>query len=376
MQKLEAQHSTICDLGSDSFGYFGWPTLARSDDGVLWIAASGMRTGHLCPNGRTVVLRSDDEGQSWSTPRVIHDSPFDDRDAGILDVGDGRLLVSWFTSDPRDRTSVFEKARKADSPDADLLFAGLIWQAWAEPGGFLGSWVMHSDNGGASWSEPRAVDASAPHGPIRLESGALLYLGKSFGPAGVDFSTHAGPIRALRSRDRGETWQQLGDVPVYPGTAVENYHEPHVVELPGGRLVGHIRVQNHAEHPLPTEIPFFSIMQTTSEDAGQTWTEPQPLTWPGSPPHLMRHSSGTLVCTYSYRAYGDLPPGDGQRVALSTDGGETWGEELILRDDGPSVDLGYPATVELPDGSLLSAYYQAQRGERCALLASRWNLPK
>ena len=42
-QKVEATHGVVCSLPNDAFGYFGWPTLARLDDGTLVASASGMR---------------------------------------------------------------------------------------------------------------------------------------------------------------------------------------------------------------------------------------------------------------------------------------------------------------------------------------------
>jgi hypothetical protein len=50
---------------------------------------------------------------------------------------------------------------------------------------------------------------------------------------------------------------------------------------------------------------------------------------------------------------------------------------MILRDDGPDGDLGYPCSTELGDGSILTVYYQkpARREDKCALLCSRWRLP-
>jgi hypothetical protein len=61
---------------------------------------------------------------------------------------------------------------------------------------------------------------------------------------------------------------------------------------------------------------------------------------------------------------------------VSRDGGATWQHDLVLRDDGPDGDLGYPASVEMPDGSLLTIYYQkAAAGEKCSLLWTRWSLP-
>ncbi len=78
-----------------------------------------------------------------------------------------------------------------------------------------------------------------------------------------------------------------------------------------------------------------------------------------------------LILTYGYR---QAP--FGQRVALSRDDGMTWDHDWIFRDDGLDDDLGYPSTVELGDGSLVSVYYQkAAAGEKCSLLWSRWRLP-
>ena len=54
------------------------------------------------PFGRTVLCHSDEGGQKWTNPRVVNDSPLDDREAGIASLGKNQLLLSWFSSDPRD----------------------------------------------------------------------------------------------------------------------------------------------------------------------------------------------------------------------------------------------------------------------------------
>ena len=114
------------------------------------------------------------------------------------------------------------------------------------------------------------------------------------------------------------------------------------------------------------------MMQTESLDGGRTWSTPRPLGFHGSPPHMVRHSSGALVLTYGYR----LSP-FGQRVAISRDEGATWEHDWILRDDGLDLDLGYPSTVEFPGGDLFSVYYQRVAGdEKCSVLWSRWRLPE
>ena len=93
---------------------------------------------------------------------------------------------------------------------------------------------------------------------------------------------------------------------------------------------------------------------------------------PGSPPHLLRHSSGAIVMVYSYR----VKP-YGQRARVSCDEGATWSEEIPLRTDGylPSIDLGYPASVELPGGEILTIYYQTLApGDHPGIMYTKWKL--
>jgi sialidase-1 len=368
-KRLRAEHGVVCRLPGEPLGYFGWPTVARLEGGRLLVASSGLRSEHICPWGKTVLHTSDDGGATWSAPRVIQDSPLDDRDAGVVDLGHGAVLVSWFTSDTR--------LYAADPGVADWLGAEKVasWRetldAWTDElvAPWLGSWVLLSGDAGETWSAPIRVPVSTPHGPIRLRSGDLLYLGK---PYGSWDEMETGHLAAARSHDGGRSWETVGTVAVYPGTHPTNYYEPHVVELPSGHLVGMIRIENHGDSDLEAiGIPSFSLMQTDSEDGGASWSVPRPLGFHGSPPHLLRHSSGALVLTYGYR---QAPYG--QRVALSYDEGATWDHDWVLRDDGPDGDLGYPSTVELPGGGLLTVAYQKVPGDaKCSLLWSRWKLP-
>jgi len=60
------QHGNICSMPNDRFGYFGWPSVARMDDGTLIAGASGLRYRHVCPWGKTVLFFSKDDGKTWS----------------------------------------------------------------------------------------------------------------------------------------------------------------------------------------------------------------------------------------------------------------------------------------------------------------------
>ncbi len=367
-QSLVVEHGVIASFPDEFFGYFGWPTVARCDDGTLVVAASGLRNAHVCPFGRTVLVTSRDEGRTWSTSTVVNDLPIDDRDAGIVNLGGKTLLLSWFTSDTRQLLSHADYREDSDTLRDRRYAAGFRRMTDATITRWLGSWVRRSEDGGETWGAPIRVPVTAPHGPIRLAHGALLYLGKDF------TMQREGGILACRSDDGGRTWQELGKVPLYSGTANDHYHEPHVVELRDSKLVGLIRIQNKNDAPQLEALGLmpFSLMQTESEDGGITWSTAQPLGFHGSPPHLLRHSSGKLVTVYGYR----LAP-FGQRAMVSADGGATWTYDYILRDDGPDADLGYPASVELADGSLFTVYYQkvGSAAEKCSLLWTRWQLP-
>ncbi|MDP6468228.1 MAG: sialidase family protein, partial [Pirellulaceae bacterium] len=78
--------------------YHGWPTLARRANGELLLVCSGGRESHVCPFGRIELMRSHDNGTTWSWPEVVMDGPIDDRDAGVLATAKGTLLVTTFTS--------------------------------------------------------------------------------------------------------------------------------------------------------------------------------------------------------------------------------------------------------------------------------------
>ena len=45
--------------------------MARRRNGQLLLTYFGGREGHVCPFGRVEMMRSDDEGRSWSEPIVL-----------------------------------------------------------------------------------------------------------------------------------------------------------------------------------------------------------------------------------------------------------------------------------------------------------------
>jgi hypothetical protein len=77
-----------------------------------------------------------------------------------------------------------------------------------------------------------------------------------------------------------------------------------------------------------------------------------------------------LLMTYGHRR---KPFGNQARV--SDDYGQTWSEPVIISGDGSGGDLGYPATVQLGDGSLLTVWYERMAASpRAVLRQARWTL--
>lgn len=109
-----------------------------------------------------------------------------------------------------------------------------------------------------------------------------------------------------------------------------------------------------------------------SDDNGRSWSKVgQPVSdmgRGGNPPTLTKLQDGRLCLVYGYRA-----EPYGMRARFSDDDGATWSDDRILRDDGGNHDIGYPRTIQRPDGTLVTAYYYNDEpdGERY-LAATLW----
>ncbi|MEC8930035.1 MAG: sialidase family protein [Candidatus Latescibacterota bacterium] len=323
--------------------YIGWPTITRTRTGELLAVFSGDREEHICPWGKTHLVRSSDDGDTWSAPQIIRDSPIDDRDAGIIETARATILVSWFS------------AASFESNPAYRDYGTTLTTETREQ--YLGNWVLRSEDGGRTWGDPIRVNASAPHGPVQLRDGRILYLG-------VGKIDGERAIVAEESTDDGRTWNVIGTVNHPPATAHRGLGEPHLVETATGKLVGLFRVGgDHMSERF--------LYQADSDDGGRTWTPARLTPMLGFPPHLTRLQDDRLLVVYGRR----LDP-FGQRACLSDDEGVTWDSknERVMQ-AAPNDDLGDPASAQLADESIVTVYYQVHEpGEKTCLMATRWRL--
>jgi hypothetical protein len=341
--------------------YHGWPTLTRRASGQLLLVCSGGREAHVCPFGRVELMRSDDDGNTWSWPRVVMDGPIDDRDAGVLETARGTILVTTFTSLAYE--SILARAEKAQPGQSGAWPAEKLasWRAVhnrvgpEERKAALGVWMIRSTDGGVTWSGRYDCLVNSPHGPIQLSDGRLLYAGK-------DLWRSPNRVGACESSDDGKTWRWLGEVPARDGDRHQDYHELHAVETADGRIVAQIRNHNSASSR--------ETLQCESSDGGKSWSKPRSIGVWGLPSHLLRLEDDRLLMTYGHRR-----PPYGNQARVSADHGRTWSEPVVISGDGIGGDLGYPSTAQLKDGSFVTVWYERMKeSPRAVLRQARWTL--
>ncbi len=147
----------------------------------------------------------------------------------------------------------------------------------------------------------------------------------------------------VRTTDGGKSWQfvaWIGDEP--QGYAIM----PSTVRLGPTELLSAIRCRDADRSWIETY---------RSLNLGNSWKRDEtPVSdlGEGNPPSLIRFKDGRLCLTYGYRA----PPYE-IRARLSSDGGRTWDSEFTIRGNGGGRDLGYPCSVQRPDGNIVTVYY-------------------
>ena len=351
-------------ISPDPEFYHGWPTLCRRSTGELIVTWSGGREGHICPFGRVEMMTSRDGGQTWSYPRVVLDGAIDDRDSGCLETPRGTLIVTTFTSLAYEDALLAKQLKLAEGDKGrwpqqqiDRWLAVHNRLAPAQRRAELGEWLIRSTDGGITWGPRIATLVNSPHGPIALADGRLLYPGKRLW-------TESETIGVAESLDDGQSWSWLAAIPARPGDDVtRGYHELHGVEVEPGRIVVHIRNHNKANAG--------ETLQCESSDGGKSWTEPHSIGVWGLPSHLRKLRDGRLLMTYGYR----LSP-FGNQARVSSDGGGTWSDPIVLSDDGIGGDLGYPSTVQLDNGRLVTVWYELRKQPpgKAVLRQATWSL--
>lgn len=348
VQKMEIQklHTGIIETPT----YHGWPTVVRTRENKLIAVCSGNRQEHVCPYGRVWMYVSEDSGKTWQGPKALSSGPLDDRDAGICQAADGSLVINYFTS-----TAAISRSKRLSKQ----------WKETAEKINLMtlrkehGFWMRRSTDGGKTWSAKYKTPVFNPHGATLMKDGTLFFAGQLKGqPIGEVAASK--DYAAAFSKDNGKTWEVVSKFPLVLGHDTRGIHEFHGIEAPNGTLV--VQHRNHNCTGLG------ETWQHESTDGGKSWSQPR-MICKGFPSHLQIFGKDKMIMTYGYR----LKP-YGVRARISTDSGKTWGDEIILSDDGRNGDLGYPSTVEMADGSLFTLWYENMGKKGAKLRYLNWKI--
>ncbi|MEW6752246.1 MAG: sialidase family protein [Candidatus Latescibacterota bacterium] len=329
--------------------YAAFPSVVSRPDGEVLVAfrrAPDRRAffapgcTHCDPNSYLVLVRSRDLGATWSPePELIHAHPFGgSQDPCMVELDDGTLLVSSYAW-----MLVPEEGVARATPPLHAVYG---WRFT-----FLGGYLMRSFDVGATWQGPilpPVVEDEATFFPgvsiPAMNRGAMvqasdgrLYWAVAVGPRARPGQTR---IDLLVSDTFGEEWEHRGAIAADERVV---FNETSLVETVGGDLVAFVRTAQFEDHGVAVR----------SRDRGRTWEPWQDMGIVGHPYHALRLPDGRVFLVYGYRH----PPYGIRARVLDPECTDFAGEEIVLRDDGGSGDLGYPWSCLTADGRVLATYY-------------------
>lgn len=329
--------SPLPEYDYDTQHYVMSLSIERTPKGRIWVAWIGECD---CPKSFLLAASSDDNGETWSKPRLVIDSH-----SPSLPFSRSTIIGNFWT-DPLGRLWLF------------------FDQAMEAYDGRSGLWYIvceNPDDEGSVWSEPKRIShGSMLNKPVVLSSDewvlpSYLLQHPGWAPPFRGVFPELDPYRGVNilvSKDQGKSWELRG-VRTFPNP---DWHEAMIVEKRDGQLWMMARTQK-------------GIMESFSTDKGYTWSEPEftkaNIQHPSSRFFFRRLNSGRILLIKNGR---DLHKDEGRNYFsawLSDDDGQTWKGGLLIDD---RENVSYPDGFQDPDGTI-HITYEHNRGPGEILLA-------
>lgn len=333
----------------DSQFYAAFPSVVKTPEGRVLVAFrrapdrkvfSERGTSHVDANSYLVQVMSSD-GIHWDEePQLMYAHPFGgSQDPCLLQLHDGTLLCSsygWAFVRPEGMANL-RKPYFESKP-------GVI---------FLGGYTIRSADHGTTWQGPYypphivpEVHVSALGNPLpAYNRGAMCQLndGRIFWVVAASDALlpRKTSNHLLVSNDQGISWEYACPVAV---DETASFNEASLYETPKGDLLAFLRTADLDDQAC--------IARST--DGGKSFQPWQKMGFQGHPLHALRLPDRRILLTYGYR---HQPYGIRARVLNEEGTDYATAPEIILRDDGGTIDLGYPWAIMLDNNHVLVVYY-------------------
>jgi hypothetical protein len=322
-----------------------WPKLTLLPDGTIVAAVYNQPVHGLRP-GDVDLHASTDGGLTWSkrSTATSHrgSSARFNHAIGVAPAGD-LLVVSggWDYDGPSAKDTYKKKT-------------------------LLRPTASRSTDGGRTWTIsnrfPDGVDGMTlvPFGNIQTGAdGALRVAAFSYNQS---VTPRVDTCYTIVSRDGGSTWS-VGSVLGKPDA-----NETDLLHLGAGKWLAAARnLGRGGERGHSTDI-------YASDDDARTWRRiATPTDANQHPGDLLLLADGRVLFTFGDRRPGHLGVG----AMISADRGRTWTAAAPLATGVRTRDSGYPSSVQLKDGTIVTGYYasQSQDYDGYQMSVVRWRLP-
>ena len=306
---------------------------------------------HIDPTAKDVFIVSHDNGKTFDPAlNVVIDDEMSEQDPCVTVLKNGRIIVTCFRWECIPEGEGEKKWGKELFGRYGNTRKG-YWDSFN-----IGFNANISDDGGRTWRSmpvimPEGyVPGSAVRGNItEMPDGTLLL--PFYGAKKTGALASCG---LMRSTDRGETWKYFSETACDPE---KNFLEPNLFRTQSGKLITLIRTQTDFLKPgVKFGDTYLNMHISVSEDNGKTFGPVReiPSIFASSPFHALRLKSGRVFVSYGYRKE---PFGIRAKICGPELEDLNAAPEIIIRNDAPNGDLGYPHAIQLKDNTILLSYY-------------------
>jgi hypothetical protein len=284
----------------------------------------------------------------WSEASAAKELPW--LEGVVVELRDGSVLMFEY---------IAHKVAKGEY-EGRLWRSSAGWKTFSGPTPFKLSVPRYEENGDSDQGAP-FLAVPWHRSVIEMPDGSLM--ASIYGrfqedrtPSEYKPSMHRMRSFVVTSQDKGMTWSYLSTIASRP-VEQEGFGEPSMLRLSQGPHAGRLICIMRTGRLNP-------LYQAESDDNGHNWSPAHPLRWMfssyghwreivGTDPDVIEMRDGTLALSFGHKPDDE---DDGNFVAFSPDGGQTWTQVTRL---SMEMTCAYTSVAEFAPGLLYVTYSAA-----------------